>query len=757
MTHPTPGRKALSAAAAAAALLGAAVALTTALPAAHATTTTYYVGGTGCSDTGPGSSAQPFCTIARGAAVATAGTTVLVASGTYDEKVTVANSGSAGAPVVIRSATAGGAVVTGGANGFVVSAKSYVTIDGFAVTRTSGTGIALSNSDHLTISHNTVTYVGQPVSGQNAIAVDLTGVRDSLVIGNTADHNSFHGFRVDGGSTGDTVQGNEASFNAEGWQRNANGLDVISPGNLVEDNVFHDNEDSGLQFYSGGDNNVSVDNVLYGNGDHGIDNNGVTGGVLVGNTVHGNCTDGINVEGSSSGFIVENNIATDNAVNTACAHGPAGRDGSGRAGEIGIYDTATTGTAVDYNLAHSSVAGAKLYQWGGSGYTTLSAFQATGQGAHDLLADPRFAAATSGNLRLTAGSPAIDSANSSAPDEPAVDADGNARTDDPATPNTGVGARTYADRGAYEYGGQSQPPAPVPTAALTLTPTSGTAPLTVTADASASTDSGSTLTGYTFNFGDGGGATTQSMPTLSHVYTAPGTYTVTVTVTDAASASASTTGTVTVAAPATGGSDPAYVGRVAAATGTTSVSSLSVHPGASGVGAGDALVVAAMLTNTKSGTVSATDSQGDSYTAVLDQSDGAGDATVLLVATNVKALSSADTITLSFPATSEEHLAVDEFSGVTTVDQHASAAGTSSVFSSGSTPATTAAAELVIGVAGVQGGSNAVWATGFTALPELFVSSDQLAAAYQIVNATGAYAASGMATKQWMAGAVTLK
>ncbi|WP_441250504.1 right-handed parallel beta-helix repeat-containing protein [Kitasatospora sp. McL0602] len=751
-TTPHPGRAAVTAlAVTVAALAGAAP--------AHAVGTTYFVGGAGCSDSGPGSGSQPFCTISKGASVATAGATVLVASGTYAEKVTVPNSGAPGAPVTIKAATAGGPVVTGGASGFVVTGRSYVTIDGFTVTRTTGTGIALSSSDHLTVSHNTVSYAGQPVSGQNAIGVDLTNVRDSLLLGNVSDHNSFHGFRLGGGSTGDTVQSNEASYNAEGWQRNANGLDVVSPGNLVEDNVFHDNEDSGLQYYSGGDNNVAVDNVLYDNGDHGIDNNGVSGGVLVGNTVHGNCTDGINVEGSSSNFTVENNIATDNAINTACAHGPAGRDGAGRAGEIGIYDTATSGTTVDWNLTHSSVAGAKLYQWGGTGYSTLSGFQATGQGAHELLADPKYAAAASGDLRLTTGSPAIDSANSGAPDEPSTDANGATRADDPATVNTGAGSRAYDDRGAYEFAGQAGPPPSVPTAALSLTPGSGTAPVTVTADASASTDIGSTISGYTFTFGDGTGSTTQSTPQLTHSYPAAGTYTVTLTVTDATGATATTTGSVTVSAPSGGGSGtgPAYVGRVGGATGTAGATTLTLHPGTAGVKAGDALVVSAMLTNTKAGTVSASDTQGNHYGLTVNQSDGAGDATVLLVATGVKALSATDTITLTFPATTEQHLAVDEYAGVTAVDQHASAAGTAAAFSSGATATTTAATELLVGAAGVQGGSNVTWSAGFTPLPELFVSSDQLATAYQPVTATGAYSATGTADRQWMAGVVTLK
>jgi hypothetical protein len=56
-----------------------------------------------------------------------------------------------------------------------------------------------------------------------------------------------------------------------------------------------------------------------------------------------------------------------------------------------------------------------------------------------------------GDFHLLAGSPAIDSADSSVSGVQGADIDGTARTDDPVTPNTGAGPRTYDDRGAYEY------------------------------------------------------------------------------------------------------------------------------------------------------------------------------------------------------------------------------------------------------------------------------------------------------------------
>ena len=67
-----------------------------------------------------------------------------------------------------------------------------------------------------------------------------------------------------------------SSYNAEGYQRNANGIDVISPGNVLIGNITHDNEDSGIKFYTGGNNNLAANNLTYNNGDHGIDDYNVT-------------------------------------------------------------------------------------------------------------------------------------------------------------------------------------------------------------------------------------------------------------------------------------------------------------------------------------------------------------------------------------------------------------------------------------------------------------------------------------------------
>jgi parallel beta-helix repeat protein len=522
------------------ALAAALVYAFTAASVANAAVPTIYVGGAGCSDTGQGTQTQPYCTIIKAGTVAVAGQTVLVASGVYSGPVAVKNSGTAGSPIVFQNAPGASPSIQSGQYGFSLSGRSYVTVSGFAISGTVRNGIAVSSSDHITISNNVVTFAGQPASGKIAAGIALSGTSSSTVTGNTTDQNSDTGIYLSSGTTGTVVSYNEASLNANGYQRNANGINVVSPGNTIIGNVLHDNEDSGIQFYTGGNNNLATLNVSYNNGDHGIDDLNVTGGRLIGNTIYHNCTSGINVEGTSGNYLVENNIAVDNAVYPAYK----GISCSRRAGNIGIWDSAPSSTTVDSNLVYLSKSGA-MYVFGTS-YASLAAMRAaTGQEQHGLQANPVFVNSAGGDLRLASGSPAIDSADSGASGEQPADILGAARVDDVGTANTGLGSRAYDDRGAYEFGGTTPPTNNPPTARLSVSPTSGTAPLAVTADASTSTDPQGQSLMYKFDFGDGTVVGPQSGVTAPHTYTAAGNYIVTLTATDTGGLSSTATWTVT--------------------------------------------------------------------------------------------------------------------------------------------------------------------------------------------------------------------
>jgi PKD repeat protein len=206
----------------------------------------------------------------------------------------------------------------------------------------------------------------------------------------------------------------------------------------------------------------------------------------------------------------------------------------------------TSGSSLDYDLVNLRTSGT-LFVWGSTKYTSLSTFTAaTGQETHGIKADPFWLSPASGDFHLTAGSRAIDSADSGASGEASSDTDGNPRVDDPSTSNKGAGPRAYDDRGAYEF--QPEVTDLPPAAALSVSPSSGTAPLPVTADASASTDTDSTpIATYKFDFGDGSAAVgPQAGATATHTYTSAGTFTVTVTVKDTAGQASTATRQVTV-------------------------------------------------------------------------------------------------------------------------------------------------------------------------------------------------------------------
>ena len=499
---------------------------------------TLYVDGSNpsCSNTGTGTVAQPFCTIAAAATKAVAGKTVEVAAGTYSEQVSIANSGSAAAPIVFTAAPGASVTVTGLGNGFSMSNKSWITINGFFVNGTANYGISVFGGSFVTISNNRVTSAGTPANGSTKSGIRLTGTTDSLVTGNTSDHNSDHGILITTGSARNRITHNVVFNNAREYTRAATGIRLYQASdNVVDHNVMYGNEDSGVEAYAGSNNTLFDDNVAYNNGDHGIDNNGCTGQRIIANSIYNNVTAGLNVEGGSTGATLANNISVDNGINSPRTHS-----------DIRVESGSTAGTTMDYDLAYVSVADSLLV-WNSVTYYSLSSFQtATGQESHGLQADPRWSNAAGGDFHLTGGSPAIDSANAGVSGEPASDIDGNPRVDDPATPNSGAGPVDYADRGAYEFQPQTPLDSP-PLAALTPIPSS-TDPLSMTADASASTDTDTTpIASYTFDFGDGTVVGPQAGATATHTYASAGSYTITVTVTDSAGLSSTATATVQLA------------------------------------------------------------------------------------------------------------------------------------------------------------------------------------------------------------------
>lgn len=407
---------------------------------AHAATTYHVNRASGsCSDTGRGDTTQPFCTIGKGAAVAQAGDTVIVHMATYNESVTVPRSGTSGAPIVFEAANgeATPPVVTGGAYGFKVSGRQYITIRGFTVTNTIKKGIYVSSSTGITIAGNDVSGAGERIKGQIAHGIYVKGTTNSVILGNSVHDNSDHGIYLASGTTGTLVRGNRVFNNARGYARAAAGIHVSgSHNNTIDSNIAYANEDTGFNVRGGSQNNLVATNASWYNGDHGFDTLKATGTRYIGNTAYGNVKDGISVEGSSTGTTVANCISAENGNL-----------------ELWVDSGSIPGFSADYDILWDPGASAYI-KYGGTKYSSLAAFRsATPHEAHGLQADPMFVnpvAGPTGDYHLLSGSPAIDSANSGASGQTGWDLEGKARVDDPAVANTGAGPRTYDDRGAYE-------------------------------------------------------------------------------------------------------------------------------------------------------------------------------------------------------------------------------------------------------------------------------------------------------------------
>jgi parallel beta-helix repeat protein len=440
-----------------------------------------------------------YATIQEAINNANAGDTVLVADGTYLENInflgkaiTVRSENGAATTIIDGNALSSvvtfysgegadsvldGFSVTNGTSGIYFSNSSSPMVKNCNISNNSGTsggGIACWNSSAPTISNCTIsnndardgagiwskfaspvitncninnntssyngagiyvffspntTITGCNISNNNAgmgggiafVASSSSDISNCTISGNTADDGG--GIHCDDSSptiTNCRIISN-AAFNIVGGGINAEYSTLIITGCTIKDNY------SG--FYGGGINIRSSSSAT------------ITNCTITGNISYGD-GGGLYTRHFDTFLTMANSTIADNTAETGVGGGISsdtssvtifnslfwGDTASGALSEIG----STKGSS--FNITYSVIEG---------GYT----------GVGNSQANPLFLSVATGNYRLSAGSPAIDSANSDPP-APAVDKDGNARYDDPATINTGVGSNgDYYDRGAYEYTG----------------------------------------------------------------------------------------------------------------------------------------------------------------------------------------------------------------------------------------------------------------------------------------------------------------
>ncbi|MFD8142174.1 helix-turn-helix domain-containing protein [Streptomyces sp. NPDC059708] len=203
---------------------------------------------------------------------------------------------------------------------------------------------------------------------------------------------------------------------------------------------------------------------------------------------------------------------------------------------------------------------------------------------------------------------------------------------------------------------------------------------------------------------------------------------------------------------------PSWAGRVTSGQEVLSGSD-AVLPVLSPVTEGDALVVSVMLTGACPGPVEVTDTQGDEFRVIGDETDSARHRTLLLAAFGAHPLGTADSLRATYPHAAGFHVAVDEFRGVSAAVGSAQAHGEAGgpAFGTGPARPDCAAGDLVVGAVGTNGGSAPAFSTEWTELPPLQLSSYRLTTAYRVVPAARPCAATGTTTAQWAAAAVVLR
>jgi parallel beta-helix repeat protein len=519
-----------------------------------------------CTDSGPGTAQQPFCTISAAVPPVAAGDTVIVRPGIYGEGVRISKSGTASAPIVfsadngvtmtgtfdlsgsqwmrVEGFTISGSqfdgikgaltsnitlsdnrVIDAGEYGIFIRNASDILISNNAIDDSGVEGVRVQFSANVTVTGNLVARAGEPVVGLIAKGIYIRSVPNALVSDNIAEANSDAGIFVFDQSTGTRVKDNITRHNAREFANATAGIDLrFSNDSIIEGNMSHENEDSGINVRGNAINVLVVNNLSHDNGDHGIDFLSAPDGRIIGNTVYRNHNKGLEMEDGSSGMTVANNICVDNGLSTNSAN-------------IRTSANSVAGSTADHNLVHRSAPGV-MYTWGDVNYASLDALRA----AHPALeingieGDPDWVAPGSGDFGLSAGSPAIDSADSGISGALAHDLEGNGRVDDSGMPNTGVGPRAYDDRGAFEFQGTSPPSNTPPeiTSGPTATPnplfSDETSELAVEA-----TDADGDPLDYNWSVASGGGSIEGTGPIVTYLppaVTVEQTFTVTVEVID---------------------------------------------------------------------------------------------------------------------------------------------------------------------------------------------------------------------------------
>jgi hypothetical protein len=450
-----------------------------------ATVKTIYVSTSG-NDSNNGSATAPLRTIQAAVNVAQPGDTVEVRAGAYPERVLIDRSGTSDAWLTVQAGE-GQKVVTRGFEIGDTKKVSYVKVSGFEVTDTplgwqasSAIGVY---GDYITVSGNYIhhTYMTDGCAiGPGHLADPLYQVTNIVVENNTIAYCRGTGIGVNG--TGWIVSGNDIShghnLSALGVPGgDADGMRTHGSGHVIRDNRLHDfyYTESGappndphidaFQAFVATNNLVFERNRIWNWDGSWFMFNGTFRGDIDGITIRNNVFESSGKSGylSSLCHVTNVTVVSNTFVNakwSALRFWGGAPDGGSTATVVNniFYWTTPTTTAQAWSAENSSTVANDhnlCFPLNTKGFPKEGATEVGGLWG----VDPKLVSPSARDFSLSGGSPARDSANGDF--APATDIEGRSRVDDPLMPNTGSGAITYADIGAFE-GVASSPPLPPP-------------------------------------------------------------------------------------------------------------------------------------------------------------------------------------------------------------------------------------------------------------------------------------------------------
>ena len=171
--------------------------------------------------------------------------------GDLPEQVTVLSSGTAALPVTFAEAPGATVTVRGGVNGFRINSRSFVTVRGFTVVDTTGHGINVTQSAHITIEDNNVSGSGTRALGATGRGISLATTTDSLVRRNVTPRQLRRRHLPGPGLDRKRRLRQQELPERPGYVRAAAGIDVRGASSRVTSNAVFDNEDSGINIWDG--------------------------------------------------------------------------------------------------------------------------------------------------------------------------------------------------------------------------------------------------------------------------------------------------------------------------------------------------------------------------------------------------------------------------------------------------------------------------------------------------------------------------